>query len=88
MIGAASASTLRTTGGSISCGRLAAAAPTRSRTSLAALSILRPGANSMVMSDWPSREREVIVCRPSSPASCSSSTWVIRVSMTLAAAPI
>ena len=42
----------------------------------------------MVMSDWPSREREVIVCRPSTPASYSSRTWVTLVSTTLAAAPI
>jgi len=49
MIGAASASTFRTIGGSMSGGSDRAAAPTRSRTSLAALSMSRPGLNSIVI---------------------------------------
>ena len=88
MIGCESASTLRTSGASASSGRSCAAPATRSRTSLAAASMLWPGRNSIEMSDRPSDEREVIVSIPSTPASRSSSGWVMRLSITAAAAPV
>ena len=87
MNGRASASTLLISGGSDSSGRLSSAPEMRSRMSFAAASTSRSGENSMVMSDRPSRDEERIISMPSTPATRSSSIWVMRDSTTLAAAP-
>ncbi len=87
MIGSAPKSTLPTSGGSASGGRLPTTRATRSRTSLAASSTERPGSNSRLMLERPSVLCEVILVMPSSPATRSSITCVILVSTTSADAP-
>ena len=87
MIGSALKSTLPISGGSASCGSCAATRATRSRTSLAASSTGRSGANSRLMLERPSTLCEVILVTPSSPETRSSMTWVIFVSTTSAEAP-
>ncbi len=60
---------------------------TRSRTSLAAPSMSRSMANSMVIADRPSSLTDSMVRIPSTPEIRSSMSCVIRVSTTLAEAP-
>ena len=86
-MGELSLSTLATTGASASSGRLRDARETRSRTSLAALSISRVSRNSIRTLEVPSRLVERIVLMPSIPLTAPSITWVIWDSITSADAP-
>ncbi len=88
MIGSASLSTLAISGGRASSGMRSATRLTASRTSLAAASISRLEVNSMLTCERPLVLRALIVSMPSMPASASSSTWVMRLSMTAAEAPV
>ena len=87
MIGRASASCLFTTGSSISWGSRPRTRETISRTSWAASSIGRSRLNSRLMLEDCSELLLVMVRRPSSEASCSSSTSVTADSMTAGLAP-
>ncbi len=87
MTGSALKSTLAISGGSASGGSALTTRATRSRTSFAASSTERSGANSRLMFERPSMLCEVILVTPSSPATRSSITCVIFVSTTSAAAP-
>lgn len=60
---------------------------TASRTSLVALSMSRDSENSMVTFDRPFSLFAEIVRMPSMPLIASSTSWVIRDSMTAAVAP-
>ena len=88
MIGLASASTLATTGSSMSLGSRPRTRATRSRTSLAAESASRSSRNLIVI--WLCSERliEVSVAMPSIPARESSSTLVTWLSTISALAPV
>ena len=87
MIGWASESALRTSGGSAWFGRLPTTRDTRSRTSLAASSISRSSENSTDTLERPSRLLELIRSTPWMPAICCSIGSVIRLSITSADAP-
>ncbi len=67
MIGRASESCLATSGFSTSSGSRPTMRDTRSRTSLAASSMSRSRANSMLTLERPSRDDEVICLMPSMP---------------------
>ena len=76
-----------TSGGSASSGSAPSTRDTRSRTSLAALSISRDSSNSTLILERPSRLLERMVLIPSMPAMASSIGCVILVSTTAAEAP-
>jgi len=88
MIGSASLSTLAISGGRASSGMRSATRLTASRTSLAAASISRLEVNSMLTWARPLELRALMVSMPSMPARASSSTWVMRLSITAAEAPV
>ena len=75
-------------GGSASSGRARSTRATRSRTSLAASSMLRSSPNSSVMVERSSWLREVIFTTPGRPATGSSMTCEIRRSMISPDAPL
>ena len=87
MIGWLSESALATSGGSAWSGRRPTTRLTRSRTSLAASSMLRSSENSMFTLERPSRLVELMRSTPWMPAICCSTGSVIRLSITSAEAP-
>ncbi len=88
MMTSASASTFWISGGSASSGRSSRTAEMRSRISLAAPSTSRSMLNSTVIRERPSMLDDAMVLMPSTPAMLSSINSVMRVSTTLAAAPV
>ncbi len=87
MMGWPSVSALATSGGSAWSGRLPRTREMRSRTSLAASSMLRSSENSMETRERPSRLDEVTRSMPWMPAMRCSIGSVIRLSITSAEAP-
>ncbi len=87
MIGWLSVSALATSGGSAWSGRLPTTRETRSRTSLAALSMSRSRENSIRTLERPSRLVELMRSTPWMPAMRCSIGSVIRLSITSAEAP-
>ena len=88
MITSSSDSTFWMSGGSASAGRSSSTPETRSRMSLAAPSMSRPGSNSTVTRLRPSSELLVMKRMPSTPAIRSSMISVMRVSTIAAEAPV